>query len=111
MNDWYEKKFGEFLPGQGGPTLISIMLAYAAIEKAASDDPVKIRDAIRTLTRDNCEWFTIANGYGAWDQETGQNLKAAAVMMQWQNGRPNAVFPPDLAAVPILNPATMQPFK
>jgi branched-chain amino acid transport system substrate-binding protein len=111
MNDWYEKKFNEFLPGQGGPTLMSIMLAYAAIEKAGSDDPTKIRDALYTLNRDNCEWFTIPNGYGQFDPATGQNTKAGAVMMQWQNGRPNAVFPPDLAAVPILNPATMQPFR
>jgi branched-chain amino acid transport system substrate-binding protein len=111
MNDWYEKKFNEFLPGQGGPTLMSIMLAYAAIEKAGSDDPAKIRDALYTLNRDNCEWFTIPNGYGQFDPATGQNVKAEAVMMQWQNGRPVAVFPPHLAAVPILNPATMQPFK
>jgi branched-chain amino acid transport system substrate-binding protein len=111
MNDWYEKKFNEFLPGQGGPTLMSIMLAYAAIEKAGSDDPTKIRDALFTLNRDNCEWFTIPNGYGQFDPATGQNVKAEAVMMQWQGGRPMAVFPPHLAAVPILNPATMQPFK
>ncbi|MDR1179410.1 MAG: ABC transporter substrate-binding protein [Spirochaetales bacterium] len=110
MNDWYEKKFNEFLPGQGGPTLMSIMLAYAAIEKAGSDDPVKIRDALYTLNKDNCEWFTIPNGYGQFDPVTGQNVKAEGVMMQWQNGRPMAVFPPHLASVPILNPVTMQPF-
>jgi branched-chain amino acid transport system substrate-binding protein len=111
MNDWYEKKFNEFLPGQGGPTLMSIMLAYAAIEKAGSDDPVKIREALYTLNKDNCEWFTIPNGYGQFDPATGQNVKAEGVMMQWQNGRPMAVFPPHLASVPILNPVTMQPFN
>ena len=111
MNEWYEKQYKEFIPGQGGPTLMSIMLAYAAIEKAGSDDPTKIRDALYTLNRDNCEWFTIPNGYGQFDPQTGLNTKAGAVMMQWQNGRPMSVFPPDLAAVPILNPATMQPFK
>ena len=111
MNEWYEKKYNEFIPGQGGPTLMSIMLAYAAIEKAGSDDPTKIRDALYTLNRDNCEWFTIPNGYGQFDPVTGLNTKAGAVMMQWQNGRPMSVFPPDLAAVPILNPATMQPFR
>jgi len=31
--------------------------------------------------------------------------------MQWQNGRPMAVYPAEDAAVPLLNPATMQPFK
>jgi branched-chain amino acid transport system substrate-binding protein len=111
MNDWYEKKFGEFLPGQGGPTLISIMLAYAAIEKAASDDSTKIRDVLRTLNEDNCEWFKVALGKGGFDPVTGQNKGAGAVAMQWQNKRPMAVYPPEVAAVPVLNPLTMKPFE
>jgi branched-chain amino acid transport system substrate-binding protein len=111
MNKWYEDKFGEFLPGQGGPTLVSIMLAYAAIEKAGSDDPTKIRDAIRTLNDDNCDWFNVQLGKSAFDPVTGQTTGAGAVAMQWQNGRPMAVFPPDVAAVPVLNPATMRPFR
>jgi branched-chain amino acid transport system substrate-binding protein len=111
MNKWYEDKFGEFLPGQGGPTLISIMLAYDAIEKAASDDPTKIRDVLRTLNESNCEWFRVQLGTGGFDPETGQNKGAGAIAMQWQNGRPMCVFPLEQAAVPVLNPATMRPFR
>ena len=111
MNDWYEAKFKEFLPGQGGPTLISIMLAYDAIEKAGSDDPTKIRDTLRTLNADNCQWFKVQLGKGGFDPVTGQNKGAGAVAMQWQNKRPMAVYPPEVAAVPVLNPLTMKPFE
>jgi len=110
MNDWYEKKFNEFLPGQGGPTLISIMLAYAAIEKAASDDPVKIRDELRKINTSNNIWFRVINGNGAFDPVTGQNKGAEPIIMQWQNGRTTAVYPPAAAASTLLNPDTMRPF-
>jgi branched-chain amino acid transport system substrate-binding protein len=108
MNAEYERRFNEFIPGQAGPTLVSIMIAYAAIERAGSADPVVIRDTIRTLNDQNCEWLRVQNGTGGFDPVTGQ-FNGTAVMMQWQNGRPMAIYPPDQAAVPILNPATMLP--
>ena len=111
MNAWYEEQFGEFIPGQGGPTLISIMMAYAAIERIGSDDPVAIRDNLRGLTAADCEWAAIINGSAYFDAVTGQNVGALPVVLQWQNNRPTAVFPPDLAASPLLNPDTMQPFN
>jgi len=111
MNDWYEKKFNEFIPGQGGPTLVSIMIAYDAIEKCGSDDPEKIHEAIHTLNDTNCEWLRVQLGKGGFDPVTGQFTGAAAVAMQWQNKRPMAVYPPDIAAVPVLNPLTMKPFE
>ena len=110
MNKYYEETFGEYIPGQAGPTLVSIMLGYAAVENAKSDDPVKVRDELRKLTSDNCEWFTVLNGYGDFDDETGLNTDSRAVVMQWQNGRPTTVFPEEFAASKLLNPETMQPF-
>jgi len=110
MNDWYEKKFNEFIPGQGGPTLYSIMLAYSAIENIGSDDPVAIRDELRKMTAKNNIWMRVINGDGAFDPVTGQNKAAQPIMMQWQNGRPMAVYPLDAADVPLLNPDTMKPF-
>ncbi|MCL1991835.1 MAG: ABC transporter substrate-binding protein [Spirochaetes bacterium] len=110
MNDWYESTFGEFIPGQAGPTLYSIMLAYAAIENIGSDDPVLIRDELRRMNASNTDWFSVINGDGFFDA-TGMNAGARPVILQWQNSRPTAVFPPDLAASPLLNPQTMQPFN
>lgn len=111
MNKYYEETFGEYIPGQAGPTLYSIMLAYAAVENAKSDDPVKVRDELRKLNSDNCEWFRVLNGYGDFDDETGLNTDSRAVIMQWQNGRPTTVFPEEFAASKLLNPETMQPFE
>jgi len=111
MNDWYEEQFGEFIPGQAGPTMFSIMLAYSAIERIGSDDPIAIRDELRVIDETTVDWFKIPNGVGDFDNVTGLNTGARAVMMQWQNGRPTAVFPPEYAASPLLNPDTMKPFE
>jgi branched-chain amino acid transport system substrate-binding protein len=111
MNAEYERRFNEFIPGQGGPTLVSIMIAYDAIEKAASDDPTKIRDTLRTLNEGNCEWLRVQNGTGGFDPVTGQFTGASAIAMQWQNNRPVCVFPPEQAAAPVLNPLTLRPYR
>ena len=103
MNAYYEDTYGEFIPGQAGPTLYSIMLAYAAVENAKNTDPVKVRDELRNLNSDNCEWFKVLNGYGDFDDKTGLNTDSRAVMMQWQNGKPTCVFPAKYAASGLLD--------
>lgn len=110
MNQYYEDTYGEFIPGQAGPTLYSIMLAYAAVENAQDADPVMVRDQLRNLTSDNCEWFKVLNGYGDFDDETGLNTDSRAVIMQWQDGKPTCVFPAEYATSELLNPETMQPY-
>jgi branched-chain amino acid transport system substrate-binding protein len=111
MNAEYERRFNEYIPGQAGPTFISTMLAYSAIEKSGSLDGTVLRDTLRTMNEDNTDWFKVTIGRGGFDQSQGnRNVGADAVILQWQNGRPMAVYPPDQAAVPLLNPATMRPF-
>jgi branched-chain amino acid transport system substrate-binding protein len=110
MNEYYERTYNEFIPGQGGPTLYSIMIAYEAIERAGSDDPVRIRDELRRMNASNSAWFRVINGNGSFDPATGQNTRAEAIIMKWQNGRTTAVYPPEAAASPLLNPSTMRPF-
>ena len=55
INEHYEEVNGEFVPGQGGPTIMSIMMIYQAIEETGSTDPVVIRDQLRTYNKDNCK--------------------------------------------------------
>ncbi len=110
MNEYYEKTYGEFIPGQAGPTLVSIMLAYEAIENIADTDSVKVRDELRRLNADNSKWFKVLNGYGDFDDETGLNTQSKAVVMQWQDGKPTTIFPKEYAASVMLNPETMQPY-
>lgn len=111
MNAHYEETNGEFIPGQAGPTIYSIMLAYEAIENIASIEPVAIRDELRKMNADNSEWFTVLNGYGDFDDKTGLNTDSRAAIMQWQDGKPTCVFPEEYATGTLLDPETMQPFK
>jgi branched-chain amino acid transport system substrate-binding protein len=111
MNAEYERRFGEFIPGQAGPTLYSIMIAYEAIERIGSADPVRIRDELRRMNASNSEWVRVINGQGLFNATTGQNTGAQAIMLQWQNNRPTAVFPLDAAAAPLLHPLTLEPFR
>jgi len=111
MNAHYEEANGEFIPGQAGPTIYSIMLAYEAIEKIGSTDSVAIRDELRNLNSDNSEWFNVLNGYGDFDDKTGLNTDSRAVIMQWQDGKPISVFPDEFAIGTLLDPETMQPFN
>ncbi len=110
MNAYYEETYGEFIAGQSGPTLASIMLAYEAIENIADTDPVKVRDELRNLNSDNSEWFKVLNGYGDFDDATGSNTEAKAVVMQWQNGKPTTIFPEEYATSVMLNPETNEPY-
>ena len=114
MNEWHERTFGEFIAGQGGPTLVSVMLAYTAIENIGSLNGTAIRDELRRLDENSAgHWFRVQNGVGSrFRQDHGnRNISAGAVMMQWQNGRPRAVYPPDLASSPLWHPQTFQPFR
>lgn len=110
MNNYYEETYGEFIAGQSGPTLVSIMLAYQAVENIGDTDPVKVRDELRRLNSDNTEWFRVLNGYGDFDDVTGLNTGSRAVMMQWQNGKPHCIFPEEFATSQLLNPETMEPY-
>lgn len=111
MNEHYEEMNGEFIPGQAGPTLYSIMLAYEAIENIGNTDTVAIRDELRSLNSENSKWLKVANGDGCFDSETGLNTGAKAIMMQWQDGKPVSVFPAEFAVGTLLNPETMEPFE
>lgn len=110
MNAHYEEAYGEFIAGQSGPTLVSIMLAYQAIENIADADPVKVRDELRNLNADNSDWFKVLNGYGDFDNETGLNTDSRAVVMQWQDNKPTCIFPEEYASSKMLNPETMKPY-
>ncbi len=110
MNAHYEEKNHEFLAGQGGPTLFSIMLAYEAVENAKSDEPLKVRDELRKLNKSNSKWFGVINGDGDFDDTTGLNTNSRAIILQWQNGKPTSVYPAEYATGVLLDPNTMKPF-
>ena len=86
------------------------MMIYQAMEETGSTDSVVIRDKIRTFNGDNCPWFKIFFGDVAFD-ETGADMGAVAIMLQWQNGKPTCVYPPEAAAADVVDPLTLEPIK
>jgi hypothetical protein len=113
INEHYEEVNGEFIPGQGGPTIQSAMMIYQAIEETGSTDPVVIRDKIRTFNKENCPWLNVftsgRDGKDVGFDETGANMGAQAIMLQWQNEKPTCVYPPEAAASKVIDPLTLEP--
>lgn len=111
IRERYEEENGEFIPGQGGPTIISFMLIVEAIENGGSADPISVRDELRKLNAENSEWFKcLWNGTGSFD-ENGFNAGSEPIILQWQDNKPRCVFPLEAASSPLINPLTLEPFE
>lgn len=90
----YKKKYNEI------PTSYSV-LSYAgaksfiaALNSAKSLDKDDIRDAVMKLDEPA---GSQATGYGAKYNDKGQNTRTTMIIMQWQNGELNAIYPESLA--------------
>ena len=93
----FEEEYGYFMCEQSTSAFSAIYLIAQALENAASTDHDAVAEAIRALT---CLSAT-PGGEVAFD-ETGANVNAHAVVVQWQKGedgvyRTNCVFPDDEA--------------
>ncbi len=66
-----------------------LVLAQPSLERGA------LRASLTALDQAEGQW---PNGWGFRLDERGQNTRARPVLLQWQSGRPVAVFPPDAAA-------------
>ncbi len=110
INEHYEEVNGEFVPGQGGPTIMSYMMIYQALEQAGVADSVAVRDQLRTFNKDNCKWLSVFYGDVGYD-ETGADMGARPIMLQWQNRKPTCVYPEDAAASTVIDPLTLEPLK
>ena len=95
VNDVYKKTYGEFIFEYAGGLVAQTFMLAAALEKAASTDPQKVREALASSE------FT--KGYAAMAPggkikfEHGKNVYAHPVGVQWQNGQLVTVFPKDEA--------------
>jgi branched-chain amino acid transport system substrate-binding protein len=100
-----EKLIADFKQRTGEPWLTQdslspyghIMIFKEAMEKAASADPKKVAEAIRAMdTREGpAQYFP---GRRVKFDEKGRRVDAPLMIVQWRNGEPIAVFPPDIAA-------------
>ena len=86
------------------------MMIYQALEQAGVADPVAVRDQLRTFNKDNCKWLSVFYGDVGYD-ETGADMGARPIMLQWQNRKPTCVYPEDAAANSVIDPLTLEPLK
>ncbi|HVV60542.1 MAG TPA: ABC transporter substrate-binding protein [Pseudolabrys sp.] len=71
-----------------------------ALEKAGSADPVKVRDALASMNSKNVQ-ATAFLGVDVHFEPNGQNAGALNFIVQWQDGKPMLVSPPEMATAPI----------
>jgi len=80
----------------------AVEVIAAGLEKSASKDPTKLREAISSVqVKDPLLAF---NGPITFDK-TGQNTNATVIVMQIQNGKVEQVYPKKFQTVPLKFPA------
>jgi branched-chain amino acid transport system substrate-binding protein len=101
VNDAYQKAYGEFIFEYAGGLVAQTFMIANALERASSPDPVKVRDALASLDVSSGYAAMCPGGKVKFDQ-TGKNVYAHPVGVQWQHGDLVAVFPKDDARAPLM---------
>jgi branched-chain amino acid transport system substrate-binding protein len=101
VNAAYQKQFGEFLFEYAGGLVAQTFMIADALERAASTDPQKVRDALAALD--------VSEGYAAMCPggkvkfgPDGKNIYAHPVGVQWQHGDLATVFPKEEARAQLI---------
>ena len=101
VNAEYKKLTGEFIFEYAGGLVAQTFMIADALERAASTDPQKVRDAIASLN--------VSSGYAAMCPggkvqfgPDGKNIHAHPVGVQWQNGDLASVYPTEDARAPLM---------
>ena len=96
----YQQKFGTGMSGSALWGYTAIQVIADALERAASTDKDKIRDA---LANTNLTDHILPQGPIKFDDK-GENVNAAAVMVQVQNGKQVVVYPEQYAEAKLIFP-------
>ena len=101
VNAEYKKRTGEFLFEYAGGLVAQTFMLADALERAASTDPQKVRDALSAID--------VSTGYAAMAPggkvkfgPDGKNIYGRPVGVQWQNGDLASVFPKEDARAPLM---------
>ncbi len=101
VNAEYKKRNGEFLFESAGSTMSITYMLADSIERAASRDPQKVREALANID--------VSHGYAAMGPSgrvkfgpDGRNIYGRPLGVQWQNGDLVTVFPKADAKAPML---------
>ena len=101
VNDAYQKAYGEFIFEYAGGLVAQTFMIANALERAASPDPVKVREALSSLDVSSGYAAMCPGGKVKFDQN-GKNIYAHPVGVQWQHGDLVAVFPKADARAPLM---------
>jgi branched-chain amino acid transport system substrate-binding protein len=101
VNAVFQNQYGEFLFEYAGGLVAQTFMIADALERAASTDPQKVRDAVASLD--------VSEGYAAMCPggrvkfgPDGKNLFAHPVGVQWQRGDLATVFPKEDARAQLI---------
>ena len=101
VNAAYQKQFGEFIFEYAGGLVAQTFMLANALERAASSDPEKVRDALSTLD--------VSSGYAAMApggkvkfMANGRNVYGHPLGVQWQHADLVSVFPKGEARKPLM---------
>ena len=101
MLDRYVKRFNEPWRQVVAQSYDAMLVAADALERAASADPKKVRDAIAQTNLSDYRMY----GRGPIKfNEQGDNINALTPATQWMNGKQSVVFPPDFAQAKLVFP-------
>lgn len=98
----FEQKYGHPMETAAVLSYQSVEVIAAALEKSASTDPSKLRDAIAGISLDQP---LLAFGGPLQFDQTGQNKNATAIVMQIQSGKVEQVYPDKFATSKLTFPA------
>jgi branched-chain amino acid transport system substrate-binding protein len=101
VNEEYKKRTGEFIFEYAGGLVAQTFMLKDALERAASADPVKVRDALAKLDATS-GYAAMAPGGKVKFGPDGKNVYGHPVGVQWQNGDLVSVFPKEDARKPLL---------
>ena len=101
INEEFKKITGEFLFEYGGGLIAQTYMLADALERCASRDPQKVREALSTLD--------VSSGYAAMAPggrvkfgPDGKNIYGRPLGVQWQNGDLASIYPKDFARAAVL---------
>jgi len=97
LNEAHERKFGRPADPIVGPAYACVQIVAAALTRAGSADPAKLRDAIAATDME-----TVIGHVKFRPDGTGI---VEAVFVQWINGKQELVWPKEFATAPLVYPA------
>ena len=92
--DRYVKRFNETWRTPFVQSYDAMLVAVDALERAASRDPKKVRDAIAQTNLSDYRMY--GRGPIKFD-EHGDNINALSALMQWMDGKQQVILPLDIA--------------